>query len=664
MAQNDDFELVSQGQQTPDETPTPKKEMNCEVKEYEARYDHEGKRAVKEVSRKQDADLKDDGKFAMRLYKYYNRESRIEKVNLEIQSPHIQEALRTIVRSYPDQNFTGSVTLTGNSEWLAMACLFHYKKELRLYGEGLEDTTAKRHVCLTVDLVEREFSRDIRRFESNIASSTPSIEFRDLWMLFRPGDLTFSSGNNSYSQCINKIVKVMYNAGGMGCVPSWIIIGKAFIHNGSTFGYTHRQLAISAYDGHKDVQSLPVSPLQFQSENDSIQKLLIARGQKYCSLHGIQYRAYSGVAIAVDKERTVSYTGRASNSFPQEPIDLDGRIMLDCKSFIEERTDSDIKMHEPLTLASKDLSEEEYMLCHFAIAGYSLSEKQWCWFAVDFVRDIDFDEDAFEALMLPSKQKRLIRALTAKHTSSRDTFDDLIHGKGKGCIFLLHGEPGIGKTFTAESIADNIKRPLYVMMSGELGSDVKTVDKNLRKVLKLVTTWKAVLLIDEADVFLEKRSSRDLARNSLVSVFLRTLEYFSGVMFLTTNRVKSFDMAFQSRIHLALKYNPLDTPARAALWKLFLQRTADFDAREWPPEHLEELAAADINGRQIKNTVRTAYALALSEDEKLGMDQVRDVLETVGEFRAEFTESQATTQSDEGYEAAAVAAANFQDFEF
>lgn len=48
--------------------------------------------------------------------------------------------------------------------------------------------------------------------------------------------------------------------------------------------------------------------------------------------------------------------------------------------------------------------------------------------------------------------------------------------------------------------------------------------------------WGAVLLLDEADVYLERRSINDLMRNSLVSIFLRLLEYFQGILFLTTNR--------------------------------------------------------------------------------------------------------------------------------
>lgn len=70
--------------------------------------------------------------------------------------------------------------------------------------------------------------------------------------------------------------------------------------------------------------------------------------------------------------------------------------------------------------------------------------------------------------------------------------------------------------------------------------------------LKLATLWKAVLLLDEADVYLESRERGDLTRNSLVSIFLRALEYFQGLLFLTTNRVGTFGDALISRIHIII----------------------------------------------------------------------------------------------------------------
>lgn len=103
-------------------------------------------------------------------------------------------------------------------------------------------------------------------------------------------------------------------------------------------------------------------------------------------------------------------------------------------------------------------------------------------------------------------------------------------------------------------------------------------------------------------------------------------------MFLTTNRVQSFDEAFQSRIHLALKYHPLDAAGRADLWRLFLQRTAGYKESSWPAVSVDEFAAMELNGRQIKNTARTANTLALAEGKTLSVEHVREVLRAVGEF--------------------------------
>jgi hypothetical protein len=60
----------------------------------------------------------------------------------------------------------------------------------------------------------------------------------------------------------------------------------------------------------------------------------------------------------------------------------------------------------------------------------------------------------------------------------------------------------------------------------------------LQKILDICHAWGAILLLDEADVFLEKRNMHDIHRNALVSIFLRQLEYFQGILFLTTNRVE------------------------------------------------------------------------------------------------------------------------------
>lgn len=145
-----------------------------------------------------------------------------------------------------------------------------------------------------------------------------------------------------------------------------------------------------------------------------------------------------------------------------------------------------------------------------------------------------------------------------------------------------------------------------------------------------------VVLLDEADVFLEERDIRDLNRNALVSVFLRILEYYQGILILTSNRVGTFDEAFKSRIQLALHYENLTKAHRQKVWRNFLIRVRglgesqiDFDDIN---DHIEELATPELNGREIRNVVTTARQLAKYEGEVLRYTHVRDALEVSAKF--------------------------------
>ena len=166
---------------------------------------------------------------------------------------------------------------------------------------------------------------------------------------------------------------------------------------------------------------------------------------------------------------------------------------------------------------SQSLTTQDLIICDYKVPGYSLYDKRWCWFSVDLIKDVEYNSEAFKDLLLPASQKSLVHALVKNHGSSDDVLDDMIKGKGKGLVFVLHGAPGVGKTFTAESIADNIRRPLYVLNAGELGVTPEDVETHLNNALMLATAWNAIILIDEADVFLEQRTVQDLTRNCLVS---------------------------------------------------------------------------------------------------------------------------------------------------
>src|SRR6185295_19284784 len=104
----------------------------------------------------------------------------------------------------------------------------------------------------------------------------------------------------------------------------------------------------------------------------------------------------------------------------------------------------------------------------------------------------------------------------------------IVAGKTGGTIVFCTGEPGTGKTLTGEVFSEVIKRPLYVVQCSQLGTDEEELEKQLKKVLRRAQRWGAILLIDEADVYVRERGD-DIQQNAIVGVFLRVLEYYRGI---------------------------------------------------------------------------------------------------------------------------------------
>jgi SpoVK/Ycf46/Vps4 family AAA+-type ATPase len=167
---------------------------------------------------------------------------------------------------------------------------------------------------------------------------------------------------------------------------------------------------------------------------------------------------------------------------------------------------------------------------------------------------------------------------------------------------------------TAETIAEATGKPLVVVSVAEIGLDASKAERNLDKLFTLATKWEAVLLVDEADVFLETRgSTTDASRNALVSVLLRVLEYYQGIIILTTNRIKSIDVAVISRIHLAIRYEDLDDNQMRQIFKYFLDQLEPVDI--YDRNEIDNFVRHyghhyGLNGRQIRNVVAAALAAA------------------------------------------------------
>lgn len=174
-----------------------------------------------------------------------------------------------------------------------------------------------------------------------------------------------------------------------------------------------------------------------------------------------------------------------------------------------------------------------------------------------------------------------------------------------------------------------MNRPLLSLTIADIGAAEITAEANLAKYLGLATKWGAIVLIDEAETFLTKRKAGDFSRNSIVTAFLRALEYYRGMIFLTTNEPGRIDDAVSSRIHLAIEYRSLDKHKRQQIWlKHINQMQQQQDAPSWPKEvprvtvdeitqnfitsetGVKNIESLKMSGRDIRNAFQTAVKLA------------------------------------------------------
>ncbi|OAX38586.1 hypothetical protein K503DRAFT_770335 [Rhizopogon vinicolor AM-OR11-026] len=311
--------------------------------------------------------------------------------------------------------------------------------------------------------------------------------------------------------------------------------------NGHKFTYKKRTFSIPQYNGTMELSKLPCRII-----TDDIRSKLTARGKLYASLAGVHYKSCMGDNISDVSE----------DELEQHPALVHGKH----KSRRGEKI--------------PDVPEEELDQLPAFVYGFELKNKSWESFHIEDIEDIKFDKNAWDHLVIDEDVKDLIKGLvnvTTNANTSRHIVSDVITGKGGGLIAALHGPPGTEKTLTAEAVAEHLQRPLYTISSLELSTFPSTLESRLSGILSLATTWDAVVLIDEADVFLEQRSLHELERNALVSVALKVLEYHRGVLFLTTNRIQTFDEAFLSRFSIAIKYPELDTSARLTIWRKFFE---------------------------------------------------------------------------------------------
>jgi DNA polymerase III delta prime subunit len=308
---------------------------------------------------------------------------------------------------------------------------------------------------------------------------------------------------------------------------------------------------------------------------------------------------------------------------------------------------------------------------------YSLRHRKFAPVNVRYLKPNPVQEDTIRHLQLPDDHKRMIQAAVHSHLRKQRIersiearkpgevrTQDFIANKGRGLLVMLHGEPGVGKTATAEAVAQSTQRPLFPISCSDLAIGWG-VEERLEEIFRLAHLWDCVLLLDEADVFLAARSLRE-GPNTLVSsksstlmlthttkfpkdrlltlatVFLRKLEYYNGILFLTTNRIGKLDPALTSRIHLILHYKRLGAAEAENIFRTNIQRLQQAEQQHHevsgePPlcvmeqdilrfanDHYNKhpKGKGAWNGRQIRNAFVVTAALARHEAEQLGLGTI------------------------------------------
>ncbi|KAK8079549.1 hypothetical protein PG997_007367 [Apiospora hydei] len=476
-----------------------------------------------------------------------------------------------------------------------------------------------------------------------LTKKTGKVNFENIWQIFPR--TSWSLPNFSAST-----PSAGYRPEIGSCPAAWTIDIEYVDWNGEASGFTTTSVNMCEFEGVRRVQALPVFPISFLGDVEKTKATFIARGRKFESLRGYKFMLCNGTKITLETEKP-----------EQRPVS--GKVCVDAYAYyrgcnivkpklrslsVEETSEDEVEVPDPdlsdtpyemdfsaapveTSTAAKGpaertedlraLTDEQCLLSTPWMKGFDLKSKEWCELRVDDLKDMTWNDEAFEKLVLPEGEKDLAWAFVENKSLSKTDFDDFIPDKGRGLIILMFGPPGVGKTFTAEAVAERSRVPLYLMSAGDLGTQPSDVEKALERALELCRMWNAMLLLDEADVFLGTRTNESLARNELVSIFLTKLEYYQGILFLTTNRISSIDHAFQSRVDLFLPYHDLTNAARRQVWENFIDRAGrdKFDINE---ESLEKLSHLNLNGREIKNLIKSAQLLSLKSGGKVPMDRL------------------------------------------
>ncbi|CAN9087175.1 unnamed protein product [Alternaria alternata] len=550
---------------------------------------------------------------------------RVTSTSLRINSQYLLNVLKSVI-SYTETSDDAQMSdIVTGLFYYPYPELFHHLPDLLEYQNGntalrnkhttLFNEKFDEHLNLLDDYLNSKSGVPTKEFKARLERKIPTVTFATYWLLLKPGIQVYvredDGSLNAY--ILDEVEGGLSKRGGEKTNSTYTIHVWCLAFNGKDISPDFRNFRISVFDNERDITSLAVFPARYVDDKDNgkLEERLVERGKRYFGYSKAPaFLQYTGKGLK---------SGNKTETYDKKPF-----------SDYLDIVPSDIEALEP----------QQYKIMASHMFAFVLKDRAYDLLDVEGLEEASMAEDAISSLVMEDKNKEMIKAVARTYTDSDQSSRfsaDFIHGKGEGQIILLHGPPGTGKTLTAESVAEYTKRPLLSITAADLGHEPEALERSLLRYFKRASDWDAIVLLDEADVYLEQRTTHDLKRNSIVSVFLRALDYFQGILFLTTNRVGHFDEAFMSRIHLSLGYEPLSNNARDKIWDNLFKKlqqdhkrggpeiTYEYDAKRYVQSH--DVQVLEWNGREIRNAFQTAVALAVFDAKYKTSGKVPEVTE-------------------------------------